>query len=141
MTDEQRDLQVAEFRDFIDAVRAGKTFSPGEVPDHLLPLARSIDWIREHLETEAADVVGKVHCPVFIGQGGKDFQVKVRDAELLDESARAAGVTAELAVFPDLDHLFKHVNGESKLEQYYDRTRRVNPAFLARLLGWFQQVP
>jgi alpha-beta hydrolase superfamily lysophospholipase len=139
LTDAQRDKQLSEFHDFIANVRAGKSFEAGQVPDHVLPLTRMTDWIKEHLALEATTLIRTVHCPVLVCQGSKDFQVTLRDAELLYEAGKAAGVPVEREVLTDLDHLFKHTEGESKVEQYYDRSRHVDGAFLERLRGWLAQ--
>lgn len=133
---EARDKQLAEFRELIAAVRSGSAFEPGRVPDHLVPMARSVAWYRDHLDIDPVDLVKRLHCRLLICQGAKDFQISTRDSERLTEGARAAGLAVESIVFPELDHLFKPTVGTSKLEQYYDTSRHVDRAFLDRLVGW-----
>lgn len=134
--DEQRAKQVSEFRELIAAVRAGKAFEPGSVPDYLVPSARRVAWFQDHLAIDPVELLAQVRCRVLVCQGAKDFQISTRDAERLYQGAKAAGLDAEEAVFPELDHLFKPCPDKSTLELYYDPTRRVDPQFLARLREW-----
>jgi dienelactone hydrolase len=138
LAQDARDKQLAEFRELIAAVRSGAAFEPGRVPDHLIPMARSVAWYRDHLDIDPVDLVKRLHCRLLICQGAKDFQISTRDSERLAGGARAAGLAVESIVFPDLDHLFKHTAGTSKLEQYYDTSRHVDVAFLDRLVGWLR---
>jgi len=63
-----------------------------------------------------------------------------KDARVLFNAARAAGVTIEMAVFEDLDHLFKPVAGESHISQYYDLERRVSDRFKQTVLDFLNRA-
>ena len=139
LDDDQRAKNLADFQALIDNVRAGKRFEPGEVPDRLVPMARQIAWFKDHLDIDPAELVARLSCRLLICQGAKDFQVSVSDSERLAEAAGNAGVAVERMVFDDLDHLFKHCEGESRLEQYYDNSRRVSRDFLDQLLAWLDR--
>lgn len=136
LADAARERQLAELREIIDAIRAGRPFEAGAVPDYLVPAARQVAWFKDHLEIDPARLVGEVRVPLLIVQGGKDIQVPPSDAERLAAAAREAGRDVEHVVLPDLDHMFKHTDGPSTLLQYYDTTRRVDAGFLARLAAW-----
>ena len=129
--------QREELRTFVELARSDRPSGPGSLPDHLMGLVRSRAWLREHLDNPATELIAHVRCPVLVLQGEKDFQVSLdRDARRLIEAGRAAGVDAEIVSFPDLDHLFKRTEGESRMAQYYDRSRKVSSEFLAVLDRW-----
>jgi dienelactone hydrolase len=134
--DAARDQQVAEFREIVAAVKAGTKFEAGAVPDRLVPAARRVAWIRDHLDIDPVDLVPKLRCRLLVAQGAKDFQVTQRDAERLHRAAVTAGLDVAYELLLDLDHLFKRCAGKSTLEQYYDTTRHVDAAFLAKLAAW-----
>jgi uncharacterized protein len=129
--------QREELAAFIDLARSGRRSEAGVLPDHLLSLVRSRTWLRDHLENPAAELIAELPCPVLICQGAKDFQVSIeRDAKPLLRAAQAAGIDVDFAGFPDLDHLFKKTEGESRMAQYYDRSRHVSPELMAVLDRW-----
>ncbi|MBX3156920.1 MAG: alpha/beta fold hydrolase [Deltaproteobacteria bacterium] len=140
LTDAQKQQQMDEFHQLLDHVRRGDALEMDKVPDFLVPLARDTAWLKEHLDMPPARLMAGVTCPVWLAQGAKDFQVTERDASVLFEAAQRAGVPAEKTVFPGLDHLFKHIDGESTLETYHDLSRHVDVAFLAQLQGWLRGV-
>jgi hypothetical protein len=48
-------------------------------------------------------------------------------------------VKVEKTIFDELDHLFKPAPVDSKPEQYWDRSRRVDPKFLESLTDWLRR--
>ena len=129
--------QLDQLREYVDVVRSGRPFEADQVPDYLLAGVRNRTWFDGHLRYIGAELITRVPCPVMNGQGGQDFQVSpVKDAERLRDAAQAAGVDASFQLFPALDHLFKPVEGVSEMKQYFDRSRHVDPGFLAALRGW-----
>ncbi|HTF68986.1 MAG TPA: alpha/beta fold hydrolase, partial [Edaphobacter sp.] len=141
LSPEQVAAQRKELETFIDLARKDGPVELDAVPDHLRGLVRSRSWLREHLLNPPADLLRSVHCSLLIAQAGKDFQVSPeRDAEQLFSSAREAGIDVELARFPTLDHLFKPTEGESRMAQYYDRSRHVSREFLHHMEAWLSKV-
>jgi alpha-beta hydrolase superfamily lysophospholipase len=127
--------QVETLREAVALVRAGVSWEPGAVPDHVLAMFRTATWLREFLHYRAQDLIARVTCPVLVCQGARDFQVSAeRDAERLVAAARAAGVDCSYALFPDLDHLFKQTS-HSTLAQY-NEPRPVDRDFLTALHRW-----
>ena len=101
----------------------------------------SAEWLRDHvLHDPAATIVG-VDCPILILNGSKDFQVSAdRDARALAAALDAAGKTNyRLEILPDLDHLFKRIEGESTLESY-SLPRPVDEGFIHLLEEWFGET-
>lgn len=133
----QVDAQLAELDAFVALVRSNVEWTPERVPSRFYGLKRQRKWYADVLARDPAEVVARVPCPVLVCQGAKDFQVSLeRDARRLCRERERRGGQVELAVFEELDHLFKPVAGESHLRDYYDRERRVSPALLHRLLGF-----
>jgi pimeloyl-ACP methyl ester carboxylesterase len=97
-------------------------------------------WLKSHATKDPIAILRRVHCPVFIAQGEKDFQVSPeRDAGALERALRDAGhPDHELRVFAGLDHLFKRTPGERSRLADYMKTRPVDPEFLAALTQWLQ---
>jgi hypothetical protein len=136
---DQLEKQLSDFREFVAGVRAGKSFAEGTVPDHLTPMARQVAWMKDHLDIDPVTPLAKLSGRLLILQGAKDFQISTRDSERLYDAAGAADVDVTCHVFPNLDHLFKHCDGEASLELYHDRTRRVDAGFKAFLLDWLRR--
>lgn len=141
LSPEQIEAQVKRVRDYVDLVVSERPWVAGEIPDHLFLGARNRKWILEHLRNKPTDLLKAVRCPVLILQAEKDFQVLAdKDGQRLQAAAKEAGLDFSYEVLPGLDHLFKQVPGdESRIEQYFDRSRRVDPSLLNRLDAWLRQ--
>lgn len=139
LTSAQIERQIADLQDFVRAARDVSTWTEDQVPAHLLAGARSRRWLADHLRYRSDDMIARVRVPVLLCQGGKDLQVSpIRDTERLRGAALRAGVAAEVALFPDLDHLFKPVVGDPDPRQYYDNARKVDPGFIEHVARWIQ---
>lgn len=100
-------------------------------------LAGQALWIREILQVSPDALVGDGQAPLWIAQGGKDFEVDpARDPAELVKLARRYKRRADLKLFHDLDHLFKREAGDSTPSRYLDPGRAVDPAFLGELSTW-----
>lgn len=139
LNDAQIAQQQAELAELVQAIREDRPWEPDAIPDYLFGAARSRTWFKEHLAYSPTELIRKVRCPILLCQGAKDFQVSPeRDAERLVHAASEAGVDCTYLLFPDLDHLFMHTEGESTLEKYYEPGRRVEQTFLERLAAWLR---
>jgi carboxymethylenebutenolidase len=80
----------------------------------------------------AADVAAELKCPLLGLYGGQDASIKPADVQAAAASARAAGRTVEIVVFPDAGHGF-----------HADYRPSYNAADArdgwARMLAWFKQ--
>lgn len=54
----------------------------------------------------AADVGETIHAPLLALQGGQDAAIRVEDLQALAATARTAGKTVEVVVYPDAPHAF-----------------------------------
>jgi pimeloyl-ACP methyl ester carboxylesterase len=119
----------AEQEAMLEALEGGKA-----VPPELEPQAQ---WIREMLQTNVEQLIGRTTAPLWLAQGGKDFEVDP-DADLgaLVRAAKKHGKKIEVRRYPDLDHLFKRELGVSTPQRYLDPSRRVDLDFLDDLAAW-----
>ena len=138
MSEEQVQAQLARMEEFFELVRSDREWAADEIPDIHFAAGRTITWLRESLQYAPAEMIREATAPVLVCHGDKDFQVSPdRDSQRLVDAARSAGVTVTFNRYPGLDHLMKPIEGESTLATYYDRSRRVDPGFLADLAAWF----
>lgn len=128
-----REQARAEQDKMLDALQNG-----GQVPPELMAQAR---WIREIMAVDPAGLVAKVDCPLWLAQGGKDFEVDPKaDLDALVRAAKKARTRHTVARYPDLDHLFVLEEGVSEPSHYLQEGRRVDEAFLADLVAWAKTV-
>jgi len=80
----------------------------------------------------AADVAAAIHAPLLALQGGQDAAIRVDDLQAVAATARAAGRTVEVVVYPDAGHGF-----------HADYRPSYKPADAAdgwqRMLAWFRK--
>ncbi len=108
----------------------------GAVPPELMGQA---PWIREIMRVDPSKLVAKLKCPMWVAQGGQDFEVNPdKDPKALVAAAKKHRVKVSLEQFPTLDHLFKPEPGKSSPERYLVPGRAVDPAFVDRLSGWLK---
>lgn len=94
-------------------------------------------WLRSSFVVDPAQVIKKVPCPILILQGGKDFQVLVKDLPRLVNAAKSAHRDVTVRVFPNDDHLFITVpDGMTAVPAEYLAPHRVDPAMVSALLAW-----
>jgi pimeloyl-ACP methyl ester carboxylesterase len=140
-TREQIDKQLHDLDEFIRLVQGNQEWTAEAIPARFYAASRFRQWYRDHLCRVPLDLIARIQCPVLICQGDKDFQVSLKkDAEPLYEAAVKAGLQAELRVFEGLDHLFKPVDGDSHISQYYDRSRRVSEDLKLTVLRFLEKI-
>ncbi|MEM6290723.1 MAG: alpha/beta fold hydrolase [Myxococcota bacterium] len=106
----------------------------GEMPPELEGEAQ---WLREMFAVRPATFIGRLKVPLWVGQGGKDFEVDPKaDPKALRRAARANKLEVTVHRYPDLDHLFKPEPGESRPGNYLAPGRHVDPQFLTDLVSW-----
>jgi len=125
---------------FLEIVTSDGAIDPSQVRADYRPWLKERAWFRSHAKHDPIAQIAKVKCPVLIAQGGKDVQVSAeRDAPPLLEALEKAGNSdAELALFPDLDHLFKKVLSDPPTTADYLKIRPVDPAFLDKVTTWIR---
>lgn len=132
--DPERDF-LAERLAFVAAAEAGEEWfdDPG-VPEERV----SLIWWREHFASDPVKNIQGVRCPVMVLQGGKDYQVPAREAELLRQALEAANhPDYEVHVFPDLNHLMFPVQGESDGSEYNDPRAHLSAEVIGHIIRWY----
>ncbi|PRQ04824.1 alpha/beta hydrolase family protein [Enhygromyxa salina] len=126
-----RELFAAQ-KDILEALETGKG-----LPKQLQPMA---DWYGEILVEDPEALVFRALVPMWIAQGGKDFETDpVKDLAALTAAVRKYKRDATIERFPDLDHHFKHEDGVSNQTSYLD-PRPVDKDFLAALVQWTEGI-
>ena len=115
----------------LDSLRSGKNLPP--------ELARTGVWIREALAVDLDLLVAKAEGPLWIAQGEMDFEVDPgKDSSGLAKLARKHKKKHTVALYPDLDHLFKRELDQSTPARYLVPGRPVDRKFLADLGAWLR---
>ncbi|MEE9382794.1 MAG: alpha/beta fold hydrolase [Nannocystaceae bacterium] len=97
-------------------------------------------WIREVLREDPAKLVAAVHCPIWVAQGGRDFETDPQAAVAgLVHAAKRNGKAMDVATYPELDHLFKVESGRSMPARYLT-PRPVDERFIASLVAWARKT-
>jgi dienelactone hydrolase len=94
-------------------------------------------WLRSSFGIDPARVIQHVPCPILILQGGKDFQVLLKDLPRLLNAAKSAHRDVAVRVFPNDDHLFITVpaNRQATIAEYMV-PHHIDPAMISALLTW-----
>ena len=118
--------------DMLKALETGKG-----LPESLQPMA---SWYGEILVEDPDALLFRARVPIFLAQGGKDFEVDpTKDVAALLGSARKHKRSVEVAEYPSLDHLFKPEGGMSSQASYLE-PRAVDSGFLADLAAWVKKT-
>ncbi len=120
---------AAQQRTMVEAIERGSEIPP--------ELEYEAQWLREMFAVQPSKLFDRLKLPVFVGQGGKDFEVDPqKDSLALRQAATRAKLQVEVHRYPDLDHLFKLEPGESTPARYLETGRPVDAAFITDLLAW-----
>ena len=125
--------QLAELQKAFARVRAG------EAPDTEMIMFAPASYWRDFMQRNIPTAVGEAKLPLLILQGGKDYQVKQADYDLLRQAlADKPPSQAEFHWFADLNHLFIRVPGESTGAEY-GRAGHVDPEVSETVVHWIGQ--
>jgi carboxymethylenebutenolidase len=92
------------------------------------PLAGHPSPIQPHT---ALDLAGQIHCPLLAFYGGKDTGIPPADRAQAAATAKAAGETVNMVVYPDAEHGF-----HADYRPSYNATAAKDA--WAKALAWFQ---
>lgn len=107
------------------------------LPAKLQPMAQ---WYGEILVEDPDALIFRAHVPLWLAQGGKDFETDpIKDLSALTAAARKYKKAFEAEKFPDLDHHFKHEPGTSSHTSYLE-ARPVDREFLGELVKWAKKT-
>ncbi|MSR47402.1 MAG: alpha/beta fold hydrolase [Planctomycetes bacterium] len=134
------DSELEVHAKFLELVTGTGEIDPAEVRADYRPALKDRAWLRSHAEHDPIAQIASVKQSVLIAQGAKDVQVSAdRDTPPLVAALRAAGnADVTLALFPDLDHLFKRTLSDPPSTADYLKARPVDAEFLSKLTAWLQ---
>jgi dipeptidyl aminopeptidase/acylaminoacyl peptidase len=135
---------LAQLNKVIEGLMSGKTDFTQDKVDTSDPLIAGLlaapEFATSLLVNDPLQIVHTLRMPVLILQGEKDIQVRVKDAEYLEEALKRANHhDFTMRLLPDVDHLFKTNKGPAGLASYDDASRPVDPAALAVVTEWLQK--
>ena len=108
----------------------------------LHPLGDGLDHLRRDLFFhDTRQALAATTVPVLILQGGKDVQVGKADYDLLVQAvATLPAAQRESHLFPNLNHLFMPVAGESTGAEY-GQPGQVAPEVIQAIAAWVKAHP
>lgn len=133
--DEEK-TQIAEVEKTGARIRAIVGGAPEKEGEVLLG-ARAAYWI-DMSKYDALAVAAKLDRPIFVAQGGRDYQVTKTDFEAW-KKALAGRKDVRYALYPELNHLFGSGEGKSSPEEYQRRTP-VDPRLIDDLSAWLLSI-
>jgi dienelactone hydrolase len=109
-----RSIALEHLRDELRRIRA-----PGPREEILVLQGASIprSWFQDQLAHRGEEVAQTLAIPIFVAQGGRDYQVTLEDFAGW-ERALAGRARVTLRVYPELDHLFVSGEGRSTPDDY-----------------------
>jgi uncharacterized protein len=139
MTPAEKQVKVDEQKKILDAASTGKGLE-------LLPPAvrRSVDTpeFQSLLLSDPAKLVPQVRQPLIVVQGGLDTQVEPRNADRLEELARARKNTppVEVVRVPDVNHLLVPATTGEAGEYGELKDKRVSDAVTRPIVTWLNKT-
>ena len=116
LTGEEREEAMAEVRETAAKIR---TLDIGD--DEVLLGLGGREYFRTLAEYDGPETAASLEIPLFLGQGGRDYQVTVEGDFSLWEAALSEASDAQFTVYEDLNHLFQRGEGPSTGSEYYER--------------------
>jgi hypothetical protein len=132
-SDADVDKSVAELKQGLEAVRAGKP-----MPDTVSPQTRQFlegrrEWFASHLTHDPAAQLAKVKQPVFVARGDGDTQMLPADSEAVrDTLAKAGNKRVLYKAYPGLNHFFAGGGTD-------DRGTKVDGAFMGDVVTFLSK--
>jgi dienelactone hydrolase len=118
----------------IEALQAGKSHDAAE----LLLGAPASYWL-DLRGYDAPSLAKKLRHPIFVAQGGRDYQVTMADFARW-KAALSGRAATRLQVYPALDHALARGEGKSQPADY-SRGEHVDERLVADLATWILQQP
>ncbi len=126
--------RIGKLREAFADVRSGR------LPDTAMVFFASARYWRDLFARDTPAAMAAMRRPVLLLHGAKDIQCTVEEYELV---RRALERNRERAVhsllFPDLNHLFMKVEGQSTGAEY-GRPGRVDPEVVAAIAAWVRRT-
>jgi fermentation-respiration switch protein FrsA (DUF1100 family) len=120
-----------------EAARVMDPALPLDTPASELLLQMPASYWRDLTGYDPAESARRLDLPMLILQGGRDYQVTMRNLEGWRDALRGRPAVT-IKAYPDLNHLFIPGEGRS-LPAEYMRPGRIPDGVLADIIAWIQQ--
>src|SRR5262245_27390909 len=135
---------LMKFDRVVSGLTSGQLKFPAEKFDEkdpfdalLLGLVNQYQVVISLLINDPLQVAATIKPPVLILQGMKDVQIKVKDAQYLEEALkRVHHPDTNIHLLEDVDHLLKTNKGAANLTSYTDASRPLDATMLTVLTDW-----
>lgn len=131
--DDQEQSRLADVRKQRDGV---KMLTPADTAAQALFAAPASYWL-DLRNYDPPAVAAKLHVPLLILQGGRDYQVTNTDFERWRTALRNKP-NVSFSLYPLLNHLFIEGEGQSTPSEY-DRPGHVSEAVITDILRWLSR--
>jgi dienelactone hydrolase len=112
-----------------------KGMEAGEIPDDEVVLGAPPPYWREVAEVDPVAIASGLSVPLFVLQGGRDYQSTMEDLELwVAGLGGRPGFQSKL--YPALNHLFAPGTGMATPEEYVGAPNYVDPEVIQDLAEW-----
>lgn len=107
----------------------------GELPDDQVVLGAPPPYWREVAEVNPVEDAAEVSVPLFVLQGGRDYQSTPEDLVVWEEALQGSpGFSSKL--YPDLGHLFTSGTGTATPEEYVTVVGHVAGEVVSEIAEW-----
>jgi alpha-beta hydrolase superfamily lysophospholipase len=111
----------------------------GEIPDDEVVLGAPTPYWREVAAVDPVATAAGLSTPLFVLQGGRDYQSTIEDLELwVAGLGGRPGFQSKL--YPDLNHLFGPGTGLATPEEYSGAPNYVDPEVIQDLAEWIAGI-
>jgi hypothetical protein len=107
----------------------------GEAPEDQNVLGAPPAYWRELASVNPVEDAKKVAAPVYVIQGGRDYQSTSADLNLWEE-ALAGRPDFSSRLYPDLNHLFVRGTGKATPEEYVTEVGHVAEEVISEMAAW-----
>jgi dienelactone hydrolase len=116
-----------------------KRVEAGEIPDSEVVLGAPPPYWREVAAVDPVAVASGLSAPLFVLQGGRDYQSTPEDLALWDEALRR-GDNFSSKLYPALNHLFVPGSGTATPEEYASGANHVSEEVILDLTEWIHRI-
>jgi fermentation-respiration switch protein FrsA (DUF1100 family) len=134
--DENEKIELEKLEKQIANLKS-KNLKPGTKADDLPLGAPYSYWVFLKNYNQSAEAL-KIARPVYIAQGGRDYQVTETDLKLWKKYLTGKN-NYTIKLYPDLNHLFAEGKGKSTPDEY-TKENKVSPAFINDIADWITKI-
>ncbi|MCU0284901.1 MAG: alpha/beta fold hydrolase [Acidobacteria bacterium] len=116
-----------------------KTFKKTDPPSRDIVMMGPMCYWLDLNEYEPTQMVKEIRKPIFVLQGGRDYQVTIVDFENW-QKALSGRKNAEFKLYPALNHLFFEGEGKSTPDEYIKNQENVAVYVITDIAAWMKKI-